>query len=32
MTDNDTIPKLLYSCYKKYGDKKVAMRKKNFGI
>ena len=32
MTDNDTIPKLLYSCYQKYGDKKVAMRKKNFGI
>ncbi|MEW6033261.1 MAG: AMP-binding protein [Chloroflexota bacterium] len=28
----DTLPKLLRAQYQKYGDKKVAMRKKEFGI
>lgn len=28
----DTFPKLLKRCYEKYGDRKVAMRKKDFGI
>ena len=28
----DTLPKLLLRNYKKYGDKKVAIREKDFGI
>lgn len=32
MTSEDTLPKLLKRNYDRYGDKKVAMRKKEFGI
>lgn len=32
MTAEDTIPKLLLRNYRKYGDKEVAMRRKDFGI
>ena len=30
--DNDTLPKLMLRNYLKYGDKKVAMRRKDFGL
>jgi long-chain acyl-CoA synthetase len=32
MNEADTAPKLLVQCYQKYGDKRVALRKKEFGI
>jgi long-chain acyl-CoA synthetase len=32
MSEADTGPKLLLQSYQKYGDKKVALRKKHFGI
>ena len=32
MTAADTLPKLMLENYEKWGDKKVAMRKKEFGV
>jgi long-chain acyl-CoA synthetase len=32
MKDNDTFPKLLKLRYEQYGDRKIAMRKKDFGV
>jgi len=32
MYQNDTLPKILRDNYQKFGDKKVALRKKKFGI
>ena len=32
MREADTAPKLLLQAYQKYGDKRVAMRKKDYGI
>ncbi len=32
MTDTDTLPKSLLASYRKYGDRKVAMRQKDLGI
>jgi len=32
MADEDTLPKILLSNYKKYGDKRIAVRQKDFGI
>ena len=32
MKENDTLPKILRDNFLKYGDREVALRKKNFGI